>query len=282
MSEATFQPGVHSHKPRPLSWQIEWRLAAIRNGMRDALAYRGDFIISFLSSALVPVCIQLILWNSIFKASGQTLFAGMTYSELLAYTWTSILFSQVRGGNYDFDLIEKIRTGSLSNYLLRPVGVVEFTFFRGFGEKLITAALCFILGAIAILFTPLHFHQLVMGMMLAILGNVVAYVFSATLAASAFYWENAFAVLMVKNMLVALFSGELIPLSIVPEQYSWIWKSTPFYLYVYGPTQVTLGKWDFSMWLTQMGIGFAWLIVFIIALRISWGMSIKRYQGLGG
>ena len=112
---------VPDSKSTYFSWAVQWRLAAVKNGIRDALAYRGDFLIDFFTSALVPVSIQLILWYSIFHKGGATSFAGMTYPELLAYTWTSILFSQIRGGDYDFSLIEMIRTGSLSNYLLRPL-----------------------------------------------------------------------------------------------------------------------------------------------------------------
>ena len=83
----------------PKSWAIEWRLAAIQNGMRNALAYRGDFLLELFGSALLPVAIQLILWYSIFKTQGAQTFGGMTYSQLLAYTWTSLLFSQVLGGD---------------------------------------------------------------------------------------------------------------------------------------------------------------------------------------
>src|ERR1035437_9588686 len=118
-------------------WMIEWRLAAIKNGMKDALAYRWDFIIDFFGQALVPVGIQLILWHAVFNQNGNTTFAGMTHAELLAYTWTSLLFTQIRGGNYDFSLIEMIRTGALSQSLLRPVGPVEFVFWRGLGDKLL-------------------------------------------------------------------------------------------------------------------------------------------------
>ncbi len=265
-----------------LFWHLEWRIAAIRNGVRDALAYRGDFLLDFFGQAIVPVGIQLILWNSIFKSSGMSTFAGMTYAQLLAYTWTSVLFSQVRGGNYDFNLIELIRTGGLSVYMLRPVGVIEFTFFRGFGEKLFTATLCFALGAIATCFTSMTITNLIMGMMLAILGNLIHYLFGSALASIAFYWENAFAVLMVKNMAVSLLSGELIPLSIVPEKYAWVWQNTPFYLFVYGPTQVALGKWDHHLWFHHMGIGFLWLFAFWGMIKISWGISMKHYQGMGG
>ncbi len=261
---------------------LEWRLASIRNGMRDALAYRGDFLLDFFGQALVPVSIQLILWTAVFRQGGISEFGGMTYSDLIAYTWGSLLFSQIRGGDHDFSLIEMIRTGSLSNYLVRPVGVVEFTFYRALGEKLLTTVFCFLLGLIAIQFTTYKVENLLMGMMLAILGNIIHYVFGAALAAVAFYWENAFAVLMMKNMLVAFLSGEMIPLSIIPEKYAFIWQSTPFYLYVFGPTQVLLGKWDAATWAHHMMIGCVWLTVFLFAVRLTWSYSIKRYQGLGG
>jgi ABC-2 type transport system permease protein len=265
-----------------IKWMMEWRLAAVRNGMKDALAYRWDFLIDFFTQAFVPVGIQLILWHSIFTQSGTTVFGGMKYTELLAYTWTSILFSQVRGGNYDFALIEMIRTGSLSQSLLRPVGPVEFVFWRGFGEKIFTAAFCLFLGLLASYFADRSVLNLLLAMMLAVLGNVIHYLFGATLAAVAFYWENAFAILLVKNMMVSLLSGEVMPLSVFPAKYSWIWESTPFYLYVYGPTQVALGKWSPEVWAHHMMIGFGWCIAFAILLKITWSRSIRQYQGIGG
>ena len=265
-----------------LAWMMEWRLAAIKNGMKDALAYRWDFLIDFFGQALVPVGIQLILWHSIFQQNGNSSFGGMTYSELLAYTWTSVLFSQVRGGNYDFALIEMIRTGSLSQSLLRPVGPVEFVFWRGFGEKMFTAGFCFLLGLIASYFADRSITNLILAMTLAVLGNVIHYLFGAILATVAFYWENAFAILLVKNMVVSLLSGELLPLNIFPEKFSIIWQSMPFYLYVFGPTQIAMGKWSIADWSHHMMIGFAWCFAFAILVKITWKSAIYRYQGIGG
>ncbi len=264
------------------SWGMEWRIAAIRNGIKETMAYRGDFLLDLIGSSIVPVGIQLMLWHSIFSSQEGGTFAGMTHAELLAYTWTSMLFSQIRGGNHDFTLIELIRTGGLNNYLLRPVGVVEFTYFKGIGEKLITAGMCLTLGAIATAFTSMNLSNLLMGLTLALMGNIIAYLFGAILAGAAFYWENAFAVLMVKNMAVSLLSGELIPLSVVPEQYALIWKALPFYLFVFGPTQVATGKWDAAMWGTQMGIAFFWILLLWGVLHASWRFAIHRYQGIGG
>lgn len=265
-----------------LKWHLEWRTAAILNGIKGALAYRGEFFLGLFGSALVPVGIQLMLWHAIFKSGGGGTFAGMEYPELIAYTWTTLLFSQIRGGDYDFELIEQIRTGTLSNFLLKPVGVVEFVFFQGFGEKLYTTLLCLLCGIVATLFTKLTLVHLLTAILLALLGNVIGYLFGALLATTAFYWENAFAVLMVKNMVVSLLSGEVIPLSIVPERYAFIWQGTPFYLFVYGPAQIALGKWDAARILQEFGIAILWIVALLAAVRFTWRLSIRQYQGMGG
>jgi ABC-type uncharacterized transport system permease subunit len=62
----------------------------------------------------------------------------------------------------------------------------------------------------------------------------------------------------------------------------WIWKSTPFYLYVFGPTQYALGRWSHTEYLTQLGIAGLWMIGAWLLIRLSWGLGIRRYLSLGG
>src|SRR5689334_21879997 len=111
--------------------KLGWRLAALVNGFKDATAYRLEFILEFVDSAMVPAVVQWILWYAMFKIGGATEVAGMNYAHLMQYTLASVMFSQVRGRNHDFELQEMIRSGQLSNYLLRPVGVVEFVYPKG-------------------------------------------------------------------------------------------------------------------------------------------------------
>ncbi len=261
---------------------LEWRWAALKNGFQDATVYRLEFLFEVLGSALVPALIQWVLWYALFKVGGATQIAGLGYSEMLQYTLASLLFTQIRGGNHDFDLAEMIRTGQLSNYLLRPVGVVEFIFIRGIAPKLFLAAVCLSFGAIASLWLNSSPLRMAGAMALALLGNIIHYQLSASLAALAFYWEEAYSILMVKNLVVSLLSGELIPLSLFPSHYQWIWKSTPFYLFVFGPIQFALGQWSFNEFLGQIGIASLWLLVGWALVRASWGLGIRRYLSLGG
>lgn len=262
--------------------KLGWRIAALQNGFKDAVAYRSEFFLEFIGSAIVPATIQWILWYAMFKIGGATEVAGMTYVELMHYTAVSVLFTQVRGGNHDFELQEMIRSGQLSNYLLRPVGVVEFVYIQGVAGKLLVAGVCLGVGLIAGLWMGWAPERMIGAMLLALMGNIIHYQLGAALATTAFLWEEAYSILMVKNLVVSLLSGELIPLNMFPEQWQWIWKSTPFYLYVFGPAQYALGHWTHVEFLTNFAIGIIWMVVGWALIKATWGLGMRRYLSLGG
>jgi ABC-2 type transport system permease protein len=257
-------------------------LAALRNGFQDATAYRLEFLLEVLGAAFVPAAIQWLLWYALFKIGGAQSIAGMTYEAAVSYTLMSLLFTQIRGGDHDFELAEMIRSGQLSNYLLRPVGVVEFVYIRGAAPKIFIASIALAVGIAAGLWFGLSPLRLIGAMGLALVGNVIHYQISAAIAATAFLWEEAYSMLMVKNMVVSLLCGELIPLNLFPQSMQWIWKVTPFYLYVYGPTEYALGRWSDLEFARQCGIACLWLCVGWMLIRITWGSGTKHYTSLGG
>ncbi len=261
---------------------LGWRWEALKNGFRDATAYRVEFLFEILGSALVPASIQLVFWYALFKVGGSQTIAGLTHADLLTYTWVSMLFTQVRGGDHDFELQELIRTGQLSQYLLRPVGVVEFTYIRGLAPRLFIAALSLSAGSLIAFFLKLSIYKIFAAMTLALLGNVIHYQIGASLATSAFLWEEAYSVLMIKNMAVNFLSGELIPLNLFPESMTWMWKYTPFYLYVYGPTQYALGRWSDAEFFHALILALLWIVLGFFMIRLSWSWGIKKYLSLGG
>jgi len=262
--------------------KLGWRLAALRNGFQDATAYRIEFLFEILGSAFVPAAIQTVLWYALFKIGGNTRIAGMSYSDMIHYTLVSLLFTQIRGGDHDFELQEMIRSGQLSNYLLKPVGLVEFVWIRGVAPRLFIAGICLVIGLGFSLKLGINPLRIVGAMGLALIGNIIHYQIGAALATMAFLWEEAFSILMVKNMLVSLLSGELLPLNLFPQSTQWIWKVTPFYLYVYGPAEYALGRWTHLYFFQQVLLSLAWSFGAWVAIRMTWSLGIKRYLSLGG
>jgi ABC-2 type transport system permease protein len=265
-----------------LKGRLGWRWAALKNGIQDATAYRIEFLFEVLGSAVVPVATQLVIWYAVFKVSGSTGVNGLSFSDLVSYALVSVLFSQIRGGDQDFEVAEMVRTGGLSNYLLRPVGVLEFIYLRGLGPKLLLSGMCLAVGFVAMALTGHDPFRLFGAMVLALIGNLIHYQISIAITAVAFYWEEAYALLMVKNLVVQLLSGEIIHLGAFPDSWSWLWQYTPFYLYVFGPTQYALGKWTHQELIYHCGIGLLWIMGCSIVIRLIWGLSIRRYNSLGG
>lgn len=262
--------------------RLQWRWAALKNGFQDATAYRVEFLLEILGAAFVPAAIQWVLWYALFTIGGATEVAGMSYQDMLHYTWISLLFTQVRGGDHDFELASMIREGGLSNYLLKPVSVVEFVYIRGVAPRVFIAGICLVLGLGLTAYMGYSPLRLIGAMGLALMGNIIHYQVGAILATAAFYWEEAYSVLMIKNMAVSVLSGELIPLSLFPDSMAWIWKMLPFYLYVYGPTQYALGRWSDIEFLQQVAAATAWMIGLSLVIRASWGIGKRRYTSLGG
>ncbi|OFZ19655.1 MAG: hypothetical protein A2X94_16485 [Bdellovibrionales bacterium GWB1_55_8] len=262
---------------------LDWRAATLKNGFRDATAYRVEFFSDIVGSAIVPAAIQLVFWHALFTLGGATEVAGMTFTDMIHYTIVSVLFSQVRGGDQDFELGEMIRTGTLSNYLLRPVSVVEFIYLRGAAPRFLIAGLSLILGLILSLWLGGASPVRVCGaMVMAVMGNVIHYQIGAVLSTMGFYWEDAYSMLMVKNLVVSILSGELLPLNLFPASMRWIWESTPFYLYVFGPTQYALGRWTHLEFLHHLGIALIWMLGLWFLIRMTWKIGIRRYLSLGG
>lgn len=269
-------------QPAKIRLNLKWRVAALLYGLKDAIAYRGEFFLEMISSALGPAIIQWIFWYALFKTGGNETVAGMTYKDLIQYTLYSVLFTQIRGGNHDFHLADRIRTGGLSQYLLRPASVVEFVYLQGIAPRLLNAGFCLLGGVVLSFILDYSLTRMFGAMILALLGNLIHYQVGAVLATLAFYWEEAYSVLMVKNLFVALLSGEMIPLNFFPESWSWMWKSLPFYLYVFGPVQYATGKWSHSEFLNAVGIACLWIVFLSFMVHWSWRIGIKKYQSLGG
>jgi ABC-2 type transport system permease protein len=261
---------------------LQWRFAALRNGFQDATAYRMEFLLEVVGYAIVPAATQWILWYSLFVTGNNTSIAGRSYSEVLQYTFVSMLFSQIRGGNHDFELAEMIRDGSLSQYLLKPVGVLEFVYIRGVAPKLLITGIGTLIGIGVSLYLQLPLIYIPIAILIAIMGNIIHYQIGAIIAASAFAWEEAYSLLMVKNVIVGLLCGELIPLYLFPESYSWLWKYTPFYLYVYEPTQIFLGKASWTEINQSVIIGMLWIVSLSFLTKKAWNKGIHQYQSLGG
>lgn len=249
------------------------------------MIYRFEFFNSLTVSIMVPVMIQLALWQSIFSDPQTTTIAGQTYPQFLQYTLVSVLFFQIRGGDHDFELAELIRTGGLSQYLLRPIGFLRYFYCQAIGSKIIVLLVCLVCALIAHsyadAFKNTSLLSIFLGFTLALLGNVIHYLLSCLLTVVAFYWEEATSLLMAKNLVTSVLCGEIIPLALFPQKYLSVMEYLPFHLYVYTPTQIANQAIASTQILQMFAVAIVWIVILSILLNFAFNTGLKRYQSLG-
>ena len=146
---ASHHTSAMDRKPwRPtLRWELNWRLAALKSGFSDAMAYRLEFFLEILGYAAVPAAVQMVLWYAMFTSGGQATVAGHT-AEMMTYTLTTVIFSQVRGGNHDFELAEMIGQALCRNISCAR-GSRAVRLHQGVAGKLLVALICLMAGLVA-------------------------------------------------------------------------------------------------------------------------------------
>ncbi len=108
---------------------------AFELGFQTALEYRVNFLISLISAAY-PIFIQTFLWTAIFQASGNELVYGFTYRQMIAYTFLAGLVARIVRTGFEYEIMEDVKSGKFSKFLVQPLGYFPFQLASYFGQKL--------------------------------------------------------------------------------------------------------------------------------------------------
>ena len=85
---------------------------------------------------------------------------------------------------------------------------------------------------------------------------------------------------MIKNNLLALVTGSIIPLALLPEQIIEWMKLLPFYYVTYLPSMLLTGRCQ-----EEAGSGIAimicWCLVMQVVIRVTWNKYVRKYDGVG-
>src|SRR5438309_9943693 len=107
-----------------------WKI--LRISLVERLVYRADFIVSTVFRFL-PLVTSFLLWEAVFKGSGQEELSGFDRRRMIAYrlmVQISRMFSSMPG--LAGGIARDIRDGNLKKYLLQPIDMIAYLLsYRG-------------------------------------------------------------------------------------------------------------------------------------------------------
>lgn len=260
-------------------------LAILRITWVDSLAYRTEAIIWMLVDAS-PLVVMVYLWRSIY--AGQASIAGYDLRQMVTYYIAVTLLGIVIAAHSDNTVVEQIRDGLIAPYLLKPLPHITFILLEDIGWKIMKTLLFLPAFGLALLWLrdylvvptdPLVLLSLLAALPLAYtLFFLLAYLVGLT----TFWLQEAMSLTHVKDLLVMLLGGAMVPIALFPDWLQGVAALLPFqYVYAF-PVGIYLGQVRGLAVLQGLAAQVAWIAAAYVAYRLMWRAGTRRYAVVGG
>ncbi|MBC7877747.1 MAG: ABC-2 family transporter protein [Anaerolineales bacterium] len=256
-------------------WQVNWA---------EQWQYRANLLMYLLYWLVSPI-IYLAVWTSIANANGDV--KGFTANDFITYYMVLLIVDQATSNIVIHTFGYKIQDGTLSGELIKPIHpMLTNALVNNVAFKALT-----IMGLIPVwiilffLFKPDFSGVALSGILIAIpamiLGFLISYLISATITALAFWTTRVYSIHEFYFALILLFSGQFVPLTLMPPIIQNIAQYLPFQLFIYYPIQLILGKLSVDQIIQGYVMAGIWLVVSFLLFTWVWRAGVKRFSAVG-
>ena len=247
------------------------------------LQYRASLVIWLISHVLDPL-VYLVVWTTVSRSAGGTV-GGYGAAEFAAYFIVLMLVNHVTYTWIMFEYEYRVRHGSFSFALLRPVHPIHSDLADNVSSKIITMPLILAAAAIlALIFRPVfHLSAWAVAAFLPalLLAFAVRFLFEWTLALAAFWTTRVSAINQVYFIAALFLSGQMAPLSLLPAPLRLAATVLPFRWTTSFPVELLLGRIGWYDAVTGLGVQAGWFVVCLLLLRIVWRAGVRVYSAVG-
>lgn len=254
----------------------------VRVGLAETIAYRAEMLVWMLTTTMPLV--SLALWSAVAR---EAPIGPYGEKEFVRYFLITLLVRQLTGCWLVWELNHEIRTGILSQRLLRPIHPFIAYSAENLGALPIRALLSSPILAIALYSGGQMLFQGKLSLFLLWLPSLIGawlinFFVMALVGSLAFYIESATRVFDVYLGCFMVLSGYLVPLSLFPD---WITKLNnwlPFRYTLGFPVELAAGLLSPERIWTELGIQWSWAAICCILSLLIFRRGIIRYSAFGG
>jgi ABC-2 type transport system permease protein len=256
-------------------WQVNWA---------EQWQYRANLLMYLLYWLVSPI-IYLAVWTSIANTKGDV--NGFTANDFITYYMTLLIVDQITSNIVIHTFAYKIQDGTLSGELIRPVhpmltnALVNNIAFKGLTIMGLTPIWIILFYLFRPDFSNVTLTSILLAVPAMIMGFFIGFLLSAAITALAFWTTRVYSIHEFYYALILLFSGQFVPLTLMPKLIQDISQFLPFQLLIYFPIQVILGKLSSAQIVQGYVMGVIWLVVSIAIFNWIWHNGVKRFSAVG-
>lgn len=250
--------------------RLVW-LSAWRNSL-DQWTWRSFMITLILNQAIAPV-IGFLIWKAVAPGS----------AEVSSY-FLALLIVQLATVSYeDHTLASAIFTGDLAGELLQPQPIMIPFIGANLGLRFwhIVFGMPVVIALAVATGTAPRLGDMIAAMPALMIAGVLRFLFTTTIAISAFWTDQARNLVGFANTIVGLAGGIAAPTFLLPDPWSGLARTLPFWPMLGLPAEIAAGSLGPDQLLRGYLCQLGWLAVAAVAARLAWRAGLRRFSAVG-
>lgn len=258
-------------------------LTLFRINWQNSLQYRASTVIYIVGYSLY-ISVILYLWMSVYQEGNKM--GEYSLSDLLTYYLLQLVVNILILSYISWELIDQIREGFFSNFLIKPLNLLFYWFTVNLSGKLLETIYLSIIGSILYYFMgrylwlPQHLLTYLYFTLSLSMALALAFLMDFCIALIAFWLIQVRVFKFMLLYLVFFFSGAILPLDLFP---GWLQKWVhllPFQYLAFVPIRIFLEK-ETNLF-SVFSVEFFWLLFFFALANWMLVRGVKRYEAVGG
>jgi ABC-2 type transport system permease protein len=229
---------------------------------------------------------MIFLYDALYRSGGDT---SVPFSQVVTYVWLQQAFFRALIGS-DASLSEAIMTGSIAYELCRPVDTYFYWYLRTLAQKFVGSAMR---AAPMFLFAlllpkPLGISppQSPGALLLFLISMALGFACISAIAniqnAITMRTLDSRGISNVIQMIFFFLSGNLIPLTLFPQNWQTAVRYQPFAQALDMPIRLYMGSYPPVEILLSFGVQIFWLCMLVALGRFLWRRNLRRVTIQGG
>lgn len=259
--------------------------AVFKIGLQDSFTYRSESVV-WMFVEFMPILMLSFVWLGVFETRAQV--GGYSKEQLITYYIGSLLIGRFVSWYIQHDIAEEIRYGGISSFLLKPYSYLAFRAISNGAWRFQR----FVILTPFFIFILLNFKQEIylnrdlfsyILIAFALLLALFLYLsISFLLGFLAFWFQKVDGLYNLYWVLRQIFSGAIIPLTLLPGKFLGLARILPFRYTFSFPLEIYFSRARGFEIMSGFFWGIFWLVITYFLVKLLWREGLKRYASFGG
>ncbi|MBI4789771.1 MAG: ABC-2 family transporter protein, partial [Chloroflexi bacterium] len=229
--------------------------------------------------------VYLAVWTTVANSQGSV--SGLTANDFATYYLTLLIVDNLTADITIYLLAYKIQDGTLASELLKPIHpILTNVLVNNVAFKALTLIVLIPVWLILVILVQPNFSAVTpLSLLLAIpavaIGFAINFLLGAVITCMAFWTTRVYSLGEFHYAVILLFSGQFVPLDLMPPFIQQIAQLLPYQLFRYFPIQLILGKLPPEVIVRDFALGVIWLGVALGLFHMVWRAGLKRFSAVG-